>query len=135
MASGLKSDNSNLVLNADGAGNKVVIQENGIDQELMKRLPTAWVNFDGTTGAIRDSYNINSIVVNSIGNTTINFNTPMDNTNYVCNVTQNGEPTVAYGHVGYFNPTISGVDIATMNINGEGTNRTLVSVTVFGGKN
>jgi len=31
MASGLKSDNSNLVLNADGAGNKVVFQENGVN--------------------------------------------------------------------------------------------------------
>ncbi len=52
MASGLKSDNSNLVLNADGAGNKVVIQENGIDSVTIGTSPTT-----SATGVIVKSPN------------------------------------------------------------------------------
>lgn len=48
-----------------------------------KQLCTAWVNFDGTgTVAIRDSFNVSSITDNGTGDYTVNFATPMANTNY-----------------------------------------------------
>ncbi len=45
----------------------------------------AWVNFDGTTSppTIRASGNVSSIVKNGVGDYTINFITPMPDTNYV----------------------------------------------------
>ena len=33
----------------------------------------AWVNFSGTTAAIAASYNVSSVVRNSVGNYTVNF--------------------------------------------------------------
>lgn len=42
----------------------------------------AWVNFDGSTAAIRASYNISSVVRNSAGYYTVNFTTAMPNINY-----------------------------------------------------
>ena len=43
----------------------------------------AWVNFNGNnTVAIRDSYNVSSLVDNGTGDYTVNFTTAMNNTNY-----------------------------------------------------
>lgn len=51
-----------------------------------KNQCTAWVNFNGTgTVAIRDSFNVSSITDNGTGDYTVNFATPMANSNYsVC---------------------------------------------------
>jgi len=43
---------------------------------------TAWVNFNGTTGAIRNSFNVSSVTINAVGDYTITFATPMANANY-----------------------------------------------------
>lgn len=43
----------------------------------------AWVNFDGTAGTIRSSYNVTSVTKNSAGDYTINFTNPMTDANYV----------------------------------------------------
>jgi hypothetical protein len=41
----------------------------------------AWVNFNGSGGTIRRSYNVSSITVNSTGDYTLNFTTAMPNAN------------------------------------------------------
>jgi hypothetical protein len=46
------------------------------------QLCKAWVNFDGTTATIRDSFNVSSVVRTSTGKYTINFTTAMSNANY-----------------------------------------------------
>lgn len=44
---------------------------------------TAWVNFNGAGAlAIRDSFNVSSITDNGVGDYTVNFATPMNNSNY-----------------------------------------------------
>lgn len=43
----------------------------------------AWVNFDGTTGAIRASFNVSSVTRTGTGSYTINFAAAMANANYV----------------------------------------------------
>jgi hypothetical protein len=49
-----------------------------------KQLAKAWVNFNGTgTISIRSSYNVSSLTDNGPGDYTINFTTPMNDTNYV----------------------------------------------------
>jgi hypothetical protein len=52
-------------------------------QPTDKRLPTAWVNFNGTgTVAISDSYNVSSITDNGVTDYTLNFSSAYVNTNY-----------------------------------------------------
>ena len=47
-------------------------------------IPTAWINFNGTGGVIRDSENVSSLVDNGAGAYTVNFATNLANTTYVC---------------------------------------------------
>ena len=55
-------------------------------------IPTAWVNFNGTsTVAIRDSENVSSITDISIGEYRITFTTAMANINFC--VSTNANPT------------------------------------------
>jgi len=42
----------------------------------------AWVNFNGTGGTIRASYNVSSITVSSAGQYTVNFTNAFSDTNY-----------------------------------------------------
>jgi hypothetical protein len=49
----------------------------------------AWVNFNGTTGAIRGSGNVSSVTRNSAGSYTVDFTDDMPDTNYVTNVSAN----------------------------------------------
>jgi hypothetical protein len=87
----VKSSSADLTLNAEGAGNDVIIQGNGTNtatvtaEGLMQfnsgygSVATAygcraWVNFNGSgTVAIRDSKNVSSITDNGTGNYTVNF--------------------------------------------------------------
>ena len=72
---------------------------------IQKRTAKAWINFDGTgTISIRDSFNISSIVDNGIGMYTINFATPMLDTNYC---------VVAMGR--YFSNDIYSQNLATLD--------------------
>jgi hypothetical protein len=43
----------------------------------------AWVNFDGTTGAIRKAYNVSSVTVNATGDYTLTFTNQMPDANYM----------------------------------------------------
>lgn len=52
--------------------------------DVIKGSAKAWVNFNGIgTVAIRASHNVSSITDNGIASYTINFTTPMPDTNYV----------------------------------------------------
>lgn len=42
----------------------------------------SWVNFNGSNGAIRASGNVSSVTYNGTGQSTVNFTTAMDDTNY-----------------------------------------------------
>lgn len=42
----------------------------------------AWVNFNGTTGSIRASYNASSVTRNGTGDYTVNFTNAFANTDY-----------------------------------------------------
>lgn len=50
-------------------------------QNGMTGISKAWVNFNGSGGSIRASFNVSSITVNSTGDYTINFTTTMPNAN------------------------------------------------------
>lgn len=121
----------------DDAGNPVVIDGEAIKQGLA----TAWVSFDGTDGSINGSYNVSSVVRQSNGTYTINFTTPMDNTNYSIGGMSNGASGVAYAAV----VTPSTITTTSFNIvtyieltpasSGPKVSGTLVMLQIFGGKN
>ena len=52
-------------------------------QNGMTGIAKAWINFNGTTNAIRNSFNVSSITDNGTGDYTINFTTAMPNADYV----------------------------------------------------
>lgn len=53
-------------------------------QQFHQSANKAWVRFRGTTASIISSYNVASVVRNSVGTYTITFTTPFSNTSYLC---------------------------------------------------
>ena len=53
-------------------------------EEIFEGRAKAWVNFDGSAGAvsIRGSFNVSSITENATGDYTINFSSAMSDANY-----------------------------------------------------
>lgn len=104
-----------------------------------KAIAKAWINFNGTgTISIRDSFNIDSIVDNGSGLYTINFTTPMLNTNY-CFVgwsrDWNTDNTIINGISARSNTlkTVSSLSIVNANIiNGVTYDSPEINIVVFG---
>ena len=84
-----------LTIDTLKASSGVLATQNG-----MTGIAKAWVNFNGTAGTIRSSFNVSSITTNSTGNYSINFTTAMVDANYAVCVTggntanANIQPTV-----------------------------------------
>jgi hypothetical protein len=51
-------------------------------QNGMRGVAKAWVNYNASTQAIRDSFNVSSVTYVNTGRYTINFTTALPNTNY-----------------------------------------------------
>jgi hypothetical protein len=56
----------------------------------------AWVNFNGTNGAIRAAYNVSSVTRNGTGNYTVNFTNALTDANYSFSVNAS-DPGVSDG--------------------------------------
>lgn len=98
------------------------------------KLCTAWVNFNGTgTVAIRDSYNVSSITDNGTGDYTINFDTAMDNTNYVSTPSA-GEQGVTLGITQEISKTLSAYRFISVQTSSAGQDSSTCNVLIFGGK-
>lgn len=65
----------------------------------------AWVNFNGSGGAIRASYNVSSITVNGTGNYYVNFTSALADANYSAVVTCDNTGQSTFANLG--NSTIS----------------------------
>jgi len=57
----------------------------------------AWVNFNGSTAAIRSSYNVSSITKISTGNYTVTFTNAMSNIDYAITASSSNQGT--YGSI------------------------------------
>lgn len=72
-------------------------------QNGMTGIPKAWVQFNGSTGAIAGSFNVSSITRNGTGNYTTNFTTAMPNANYVfAGNAQDGGSTTVFIHSSFY---------------------------------
>jgi hypothetical protein len=56
--------------------------------DVIRGSARAWVNFNGSTAAIKGSYNVSSITKISTGQYNVNLTNAMSDTNYVVNNTQ-----------------------------------------------
>ncbi len=100
------------------------------------QLCKAWVNFDGTlSGTItpRSAYNITNITKNGTGDYTINFTTPMPDSNYSvsCNGGTLGSSDYSSIVSTYAISTIS-VSIGIKNAMDTQKDRDLISVQIYG---
>jgi len=92
-------------------------------------LCKAWVNFNGTgTVAIRASYNVSSITDNNVGRYTVNFATPMPDTNYCAFGTNDRVPD---GTCNTYQYTTSGCDCSNGNGAGGYEDRQIINVSIF----
>ena len=69
--------NKQIIVNSSADG--VDVGTGGINQA---RIAKAWLNYDGTTPSIRDSYNIGSVTDNGTGQYTVNYSAAMTDANY-----------------------------------------------------
>lgn len=124
-AAQLASDYANLA-------SRTTALEGGKLDATNKGVCTAWVNFNGTgTVTIRDSYNVSSITDNGTGDYTVNFATPMGNTNYSCVAMNQQVPGLRV--MNKQSGTIGGVRVVSSDASVRQDSAD-VSVIVFGGK-
>tara|TARA_R110000744_G_scaffold82375_2_gene162006 strand:- start:170 stop:622 length:453 start_codon:yes stop_codon:yes gene_type:complete len=145
----VKSSASNLTLNADGAGNDVIIQGNGtatatVTAEGLMQYNSgygsvataygcrAWVNFNGTgTVAIRGSGNVSSITDIGTGKFTVNFTTAMPDVNFAASAMGGGGAHyIQRGSEDAYARTTSSYSIYTMNHAFSVTDPLWMSVTI-----
>ena len=70
------SPTNGITVTSDGSG-VLKCQANGVTTNAL-----AWVNFNGSTSAIRANYNIGSITKNATGDFTLNFTSALADANY-----------------------------------------------------
>ena len=106
----VKSSSEDLTLNADGAGNDVVIQSNGattatVTAEGLLNFNSgygsaaaaygcrAWIALDcsGSPFTILSSGNVSSVIDGGTGNIQINFSTALPDTNHAIVASSNGD--------------------------------------------
>ena len=98
-----------------------------------------WVNFNGNSFGIRDSFNVGSVTDHGTGQYTVNFATNMSNDDYCLTVSHSLNPhnNITHGTLYIYDEssqTTSGVRVH--NCNNQGSSQTvdknLVCVSIFG---
>lgn len=114
-------------INSTSSGTPTVFADSSGTQ--VGTLCRAWVNFNGSTAAIRASFNVTSVTKNGTGDYTINFTNAMPDANYTW-IGQQGNtaggavikgfdgttPTTSSFRAGVYNTTWSAIDVAYVNI-------------------
>jgi hypothetical protein len=100
------------------------------------QLCRAWVNFNGTNGTIRASFNMSSITRASAGVYTLNFTTAMSNADYAiagfANFDESASPAGIFTAGNNYAPTTSSTSIRTANCtNGAASNSIYVCAVIF----
>jgi len=94
----------------------------------------AWVQFNGSTGVIRSSYNTSSVTRDATGNYTVNLTNAMTDTNYATVATGGNAPGDGSGNAIFCiaNPiTTSTVNVHTRNAPNSDSDYPSVSLAVF----
>ena len=108
-------------------------------EEIAQGRAKVWVNFNGNSFGVRDSFNVSSVTDHGTGQYTVNFSTNMSNDDY-CVVAQhslNPHNSITHGVLYIYDEssqTTSGVRVH--NCNDQGSSQTIdkniVCVSIFG---
>lgn len=98
------------------------------------QLATAWVNFDGATGAIKSSFNVASVTRSAVGTYRVTFIAPMTNTNYVVQTISNALVATDQGNQAYpVALTLNYLDVVN-RVSGAFIDRAYYGITIHGGR-
>jgi hypothetical protein len=104
-------------------------------QNGMTGIAKAWVNYNGVTQTINNSFNVSSVTYNGTGDYTVNFTTAMPNANYAqaINAGVSGATLgLDVGNLGAIPPTTSAFRFCMRNSSsGSAINTTYTSVAIF----
>lgn len=118
---------SGIVSTADGSG-VLKVQSNGVTTNAL-----AWVCFNGSTAAIRSSYNVSSITRSGAGQYTVSYTNALSDANYAisgsCGTPSSINDAFSADYVG--TRTTAACYVGTYNF-GSFVDATYVSVAVFG---
>jgi len=121
--------------NATFTGNVSVRTSSGTYTDVARGVAKAWVNFDGSTGTRRASYNVTSVTRNGTGDYTINFTTAMPDTNFATLITtgtNSDNPTIMNIQGVTGSSTTSSIRIVTAKWqDASSVDRTTVTAAVF----
>ena len=93
----------------------------------------AWVNFTGSNGVVRSSYNVSSVTRNNTGNYWVNLTNAMPNVNYITHLNHGAYGSAAFrGWDIIFNQETTRTRVETRNEAGDEVDAPLVCVSVFG---
>ena len=115
----------------DGAGNST-----SMDNAIYGSAK-AWVNFNGSTAAIRASYNVSSITRASAGNYTVNMTNALTDANYAPVISSGDGSQVTNIDVNYNSsgtltaPTTSAFIFSTALIGTGARDQTYINVAIF----
>ena len=115
---------SGLVYTADTSG-IVKVQSNGVTTNAL-----AWVNFTGSTGAIKSAYNFSSVTRTATGQWTATFATALSDANYTVVASAN-QGTSAGVSTFYQTQTTASFQLQNY-VGGAAYDPPSVSITVFG---
>jgi hypothetical protein len=120
------STSTGLVQTADTSG-IIKLQSNGVTTNAL-----AWVNFNGSTAAIRSQYNVASITKNGTGDYTVNFSTSLSDANYSALGTNSGQPATGEFSTGILSMSTSSVRMEAFKSGVGTTDPTYFCVAIFG---
>ena len=106
------SPTNGIVQTADGSG-VMKLQSNGVTTNAL-----AWVNFTGSNGVIRASYNVSSVTRNATGDYTITFASALSDANYAALFNGSGVSAGSAWGLGNATPTASAIRIIAFAYNG-----------------
>ena len=108
-------------------------------EEIAQGRAKAWVNFNGNSFGIRDSFNVGSVTDHGVGQYTINFASNMSNDDYavVAQMNLNPHNNITHGVTYIYDEssqTTSGVRLHNCNVNGSAQtiDKNIVCAAIFG---
>jgi hypothetical protein len=104
-------------------------------QNGMTGIAKAWVQYNGSTGAVNGAFNVSSVTRNGTGNYTVNFTTAMSNANYAWAIGYNVNPGSGQRNLGYFEAetlSTSSIQIFQTDSGGNAWDITATAVTILG---
>jgi len=119
-----------LVIDTLKASSGVLATQNG-----MTGICKAWVDYNGSTQTIANSFNVSSVTYNSSGNYTVNFTTAMPNSNYVIQGTTSRNASTDNGVIvnqdSQTARTTSAVRVTVFQVSVGSTDKAYVGIAVF----